>query len=473
MTRRRIALLLAASAVTFGGCAAVAVDADVDLGRVAGIVEERAGREVAIDLADGTVRDRVRALLAGGLTADSAVDVALLDNRDLRALYTALGVARADVVQASLLHNPVAGASAGVPVAGGTVDLTLGLAMDVVDLLYAPLRQRVAEARFEEALLRVAAGVLDLAWRAEGSFYRHQANEQMAEIRRQVAQSTAAAASLAERMRAAGNLRALDADTERALAEESKIQLRIAEIAARQSREELNRSMGLWGEDAAWELASPRLADPPAQAPDLAHLESRAVERSLELAGAERLVVAAAENVGLDRASGLFPEIVVGGLGERDQGDWEPGPSLSLPLPFFDRGQARVARAEAELRRARETHHALAVRVRSVARAARDRLEGHRDLALHYRNVVLPLRERVVRDTELQYNAMQAGPLDLLRAKEQQIDGARGYVDALREYWTAHADVALLVAGGLPSVEPSAAPPALEQLPRFPFPTLQ
>ncbi len=473
MRGRWAALLVAASVVGLGGCAAVAVDPSMGFGGAASIVKERSGREVALDPPDGPVRDRVRGLLASGLTVDAAVEIALLDNRNLRALYSDLGVAQADLVQASLLHNPVADATAGFPVAGGTVDLTFGLAVDVIDVLYVPLRKRVAAARFEETKLRVAAGVLDLAWRTETGFYRHQANEQMVEIRRQVAQSTTAAAGLAQRMREAGNLRELDVDAERALAEEAKIQLRLAEVVARESREELNRLMGLWGEDAAWKTASPRLADPPPEAVDLAHLESRAVERSLELAGAERLVAAAAENVGLDRASSLFPEIVVGGRGERNEGDWESGPGLSLPLPFFDHGQARVARAEAELRRAREMHHALAVRVRSVARAARDRLDGHRDLALHYRSVVLPLRERVVRDTELQYNAMQVGPVDLLRAKEQQIDAARGYVDALREYWTARVDVALLLAGGLPSVEPSAPPAALEQLPRFPFPTLR
>lgn len=470
MRRIRLHALAAGALVAFGGCAAVAVDGEAGRREVAASVEKRIGRHVAFD---GSAGERVRGLLAGGLTADAAVEVALLENRDLRALYSDLGVAQADVVQASLLHNPVADASAGLPIAGGSVDLTLGVAVDVIDLLYVPLRRRVAQARFEETKFRVGSAVLDLAWRAETAFYDHQANEQMLELRRQVAQSTTAAAELASSLRAAGNLRELDADAEAALAEEAKIQLRLAEIAARQSREELNRLMGLWGEAAAWKAASSRLPDPPAEAPDLAHLESRAIERSLQLAGAGADVVAAAENVGLDRASGLFPEIVVGGRGERDEGDWDPGPTLSVPLPFFDRGQARVARAQAELRRARETVRALAVRIRAAARAARDRLDGERELALHYRGVVLPLRERVVRDTQQQYDAMQIGPFDLLRAKEQQIEAARGYVEALRGYWRARADVALLLAGGLPSLEPSAPPAALEQLPRFPFPTLR
>jgi cobalt-zinc-cadmium efflux system outer membrane protein len=332
----------------------------------------------------------------------------------------------------------------------------------------------VATAKFEEAKLRVAAEVLDFAWRAQTAFYRHQANEQMVEMRRQVAASTTASFELAQRMREAGNMRELDLVSERALAEEAKLDLRLAEIAVRESREQLNTLMGLWGEEAqAWTAAPVRLPEPLHEPLDAERLESRAIERSLDLAAAEQLIVAAAENVGLDRASGLFPEVIIGGKGERDGPEWEPGPTFILPLPFFDRGQARIARAQAELRQARELRYALAVRIRAVTRTARDRIDGHRDRALHYRDVLLPVRDRVLQETQLQYNAMQVGPLDLLRAKEQQIETAVRYIDALREYWTAHANLALILAGRLPPTEPAPVTPALEQLPRFPFSTLQ
>ena len=59
--------------------------------------------------------------------------------------------------------------------------------------------------------------------------------------------------------------------------------------------------------------------------------------------------------------------------------------------------------------------------MRATARAVRDRVEGARDRALYYRDILLPLHERIVNETQLQYNAMQLGPLQLLRAREQQI----------------------------------------------------
>jgi len=97
-----------------------------------------------------------------------------------------------------------------------------------------------------------------------------------------------------------------------------------------------------------------RLPEPPREPLDSARLESQAIERSLDLAAAEQLIVAAAENLGLDRTSGLIPELVLGGSGVRDRGEWKPGPMFILPLPFFDRGQARIARAQAELRESQE-----------------------------------------------------------------------------------------------------------------------
>ncbi|MGH7927405.1 MAG: TolC family protein, partial [Candidatus Binatia bacterium] len=74
-----------------------------------------------------------------------------------------------------------------------------------------------------------------------------------------------------------------------------------------------------------------------------------------------------------------------------------------------------------------------------------------RDRALYYRDILLPLRERIVNEAQLQYNAMQLGPLQLLRAREQQIETAVAYIEALREYWLARGDIGQILAGRLPS----------------------
>jgi cobalt-zinc-cadmium efflux system outer membrane protein len=93
------------------------------------------------------------------------------------------------------------------------------------------------------------------------------------------------------------------------------------------------------------------------------------------------------------------------------------------------------------------------VRVRSAARLVRARLEGAEDRARYSRDIVLPLRERIVRETQLQYNAMQVGVFELLRAREQQIQAAIAYVDALLDYWLARTELEQLMSGRMPSGE--------------------
>ncbi|MCS6926015.1 MAG: TolC family protein, partial [Candidatus Binatia bacterium] len=176
--------------IGLAGCTAIAVDPHAGFPQVAQLVAERVGREIVQtpDLEEAPPPpEAIMTWLQDGLSADEAVQIALLNNRSLQALYTRLGVAQADLVQASLLHNPVVDAGSGFPLPRGIADLAFGVALDFIDFLYVPLRKRVALARFEETMLRIAAEVLDLTWRTQTAFYRHQANEQMLELRRQVA----------------------------------------------------------------------------------------------------------------------------------------------------------------------------------------------------------------------------------------------------------------------------------------------
>ena len=140
----------------------------------------------------------------------------------------------------------------------------------------------------------------------------------------------------------------------------------------------------------------------------------------------------------------------MGALGERTDGAWEVGPVLEFPIPLFDQGQARTGRAAADLRRAQQEYYALAIKIRATARSFRDRAQGARDRALYYRDIMLPLHERIVNEAQLQYNAMQLGPIQLLRAREQQIETAAAYVEALRDYWLARAELTQILSGRLP-----------------------
>ena len=431
------------------GCASVNLDAGFS--EVGAVVEERAGTKIVwnrgTDL-DHEAAETVRALLGTRFTADDAVQIAMLNNRDLQAIYSDLGLAQADLVQAGLFRNPIFDAAVLFPLSGIRPELQLTVVISFLDALYVPLRKRVAAARFEEAKLRVSGAVLDLAAEVRRVFYEHQANEQMLELRQTIVQALFASWDVSRRLHEAGNITDLDLARDRAGAETSKLALRSAEIALRQSRERLNDLMGTWGEQTGWEIDG-RLPDVPTESPPVNGLERAALSRSLDLSQARQRVITAGQQLGYDRATAFIPETEAGVEAEREE-SWKVGPVFSIPIPLFDQGQARVGRAVAELQRTQQEYYAMGVRIRATARAVRDRMLGARDRALYYRDILLPLQERIVNEAQLQYNAMQIGIFHLLRDRERQIETGVAYVETLREYWLARTDLLQLSSGRLP-----------------------
>ncbi len=433
------------------GCASV--DLSAGFPEVRGAVEERSVARIVWNSGtelDREAEEKLRALLQKKLTADDAVQIAILNNRDLQAVYTDLGVAQADLVQAGLFRNPILDAAVAFHLGPVRPDLQLAVVFGVLDALYVPLRKRVAAARFEEAKLRVTGAVLDFALQVRRAFYEHQATEQVLELRRTVLQTLTASWEVSRRLHDAGNITDLDLARDRAQAESAKLALRSAEMAARQSREHLNSLMGTWGAEAEWEIDG-RLPDIPAQSVQANGVERVALARSVDLSNARQRIITAGQQLGYDRAAALIPSMELGAVAEKEADEpWGIGPSVAVPIPLFDQGQARVARAAAELRRARQEYYALAVRIRAAARAVQERMRGSQDRALYYRDIVLPLQERIVNETQLQYNAMQVGVFQLLRERERQIEIGVAYVEALRDYWVSRADLEQLLSGRLP-----------------------
>ena len=453
MLMRRNAGWLFILLVFVSGCTTVAMNAGFD--DVKATVEERSALKIfwnnGTDL-DKEAAEKLNSLLKDKLTVDEALQIALLNNRELQAVYSDLGVAQADLVQAGLLRNPIFDAAILFPVShGGKPKLELSAVMNFLDIFYLPLRKRVAAAAFEEAKSRVTGSVLDLAARVRAAFYLHQANEQMLELRQTIVQALNASFDVTRRLHEAGNITDLDLARERALLEAGKLALRSAEVAARQGREELNILLGLWGKQTEWQTDG-RLPDIPQQPMQTENIERIALDRSVDLLNARQRLVFAGEQLGFNRWTALVPEMQVGTGGEREEdGSWKVGPVFEFPIPLFDQGQGRIGRSVAELRRSQHEYYALAVRIRSTARAVRDRMEGFRDRALYYRDILLPLHERIVNESQLQYNAMQLGPIQLLRAREQQIETAAAYVESLRDYWLVQGDLGQILSGRLPS----------------------
>lgn len=447
---KRFALLLALGA----GCASVPRDAGFK--DVNAMARDRIGRDLVWDRGseeDAQVRERVRTLLAAPLTADGAVEVSLLRNRGIQAVYEELGIAQADLVQAGLLGNPTLGATVRFPdKAGAVIDSEFSIAQDFLNVFTLSLRKHVAELQFEQAKLRVGSEVLQLAADVRGAYFALLAAQHMSGMLREISQGQDAIRELSQRQREAGNINDLELSLEVDAAQSARAVVARSDAEVLQDRERLARLLGVFGAEAAFKTAE-ILPEMPDADPPLERLESAAIERRLDLAAAraERDVVAGLLSTA--RGTRYFPAVQIGVASQREtpEGLRATGPTLSLELPIFDQGQARLARLEAQARQADARVEDLAVRVRSEVREARNRLVQQRGIVDFYRRNVLPLRERILKQSQLHYNAMQIGLVQLLNARQNQTNAYREYVESLRDYWTARSDLDLAVGGRLAS----------------------
>jgi cobalt-zinc-cadmium efflux system outer membrane protein len=405
--------------------------------------------------ADSEVKAAVAALLGQELTADEAVQIALLNNHDLQAVYEELNLAQADVVQAGLLRNPVFSGEVRFATDGGGTAVVLDVAQDFVSLLSMPLRKGRAEAAFEAAKVRVTSAVLDAAFEVRIAFYDYQAAEQQAEMRAAVLVAAGASYDLAKRLRAAGNFRELDILNERMLLEQSKVDLARSQMEVTRLRERMNALMGLWGSQTQWRAAA-RLPLLPEEEVAAVGLEAKAIRASLDLSLLRREAEVAARSAGIAKPFAWLEDADVGVAAEREtDGQWTVGPSLAFPIPLFDQGQASIGAAEARYRQAAERTIARAIEIRSRARAAHAGVVSAYDRARYYERVILPLKQRLVDETQLQYNAMQVSAFQLLQAKRDQITAGAEYVVSIHDYWRAKAALDQILAGRMSPFERS------------------
>jgi outer membrane protein, heavy metal efflux system len=439
-----------AAAAAAAGCVTVDPSATV-----AATSRELAARGVAgvewrhDEVAQAAAIARSRELLAAPLTPAAAAEVALLRSPALAATLAGLGVAQADLAQATRLANP--GLSFSSLSGGGHEQVTLGLAADVVDWLTQPLRRRLAEAELERTKLEVAAAVLDQVAAAQRATIDYQAAEALVERLGIVEAIDRAAADYAAALHAAGNLTARERDNAEAGWAETTGELVLARAEAARRREALTRALGLASVE-AWTAAP---LGEPAAAPevDIPTLEERAVSERLDLAAARWAVDAVARARELRRRTRWLPVGVRLGV-EREREIAEAtitGPTVELTLPIFDGGGASLARLDAELARARAQVAALELAVRSEVRESAGDLAAALALAALYRDTVLPLRRQVLDLTLREYNQMLVGTFEVLIVKQEEIEAEKRYLEAVAGAWAARFELARALGTMLPN----------------------
>ena len=441
-------VVVVVAAAALSGCATFAPDGG--FGAIEQVARDRANKEVrwARTHADLDIIDqRVAELLARPLSAEDAVQIALLNNKGLQAAFFELGIAEADVVQAGRLPNPK---FAMMRTSNGA-DLAIeqSITVNILALLLLPQTLAIEQRRFDRSQRAIALETLTLASAARKAYYTAVAADETVRYMVQVRKAADAGAELARRMAQVGNFTKLQQAREQSFYADAMLNLARAEQAQRAAREKLTRLLGLWGPQTQFRLPE-RLPDLPDTPTDLPDVERTAIAQRLDVQMAKLETEAMARNLGLSRTTRFINALEFGPARvlEGQRGDpYKRGYEVSFELPIFDWGTAKVAKAEAiymqSFNRAAET----AVNARSEVREAYQGYRSGFEIARHYRDEIVPLKKRIAEENQLRYNGMLIGVFELLADARSQIASVNGYIEALRDFWLAQADLEMAMIG--------------------------
>ncbi|MCA1452550.1 TolC family protein [Bradyrhizobium sp. BRP22] len=461
-------LLLIVGAV-LSACASFSPDSGMTV--VAAATEQTIGKDVAfLRSADDAerIRGTVRRLLSRPLTADAAVQVALLSNKGLQAAYNELALAETDLVEQSLPPNPVFSISR---IRGNSAsEVERQVVGDILALATLPFRSDIARERFRQAQLRAALETLRLAAEVRRAYFRSLAANEMVGLLTDAKSTAESTAQLAKKLGETGALNKLDQAREQVFYAETTADLATARQEAGSARERLSRLMGLWDADLNFKLPD-KLPPLPRRPQALPSIEADAVAHRIDLQIARMELVAQAKALDLTEATRFVTLLDLAGIDKRTRDPEDPpfrerGFDVAFQIPVFDGGEVRVRQAAETYNFAFNRLTERAVNVRSEARDAYRTYRSSYDIATHYQREILPLRQIITEEMQLRFSSMQIDVFALLTEARQRLASLRAAIDARRAFFLAQSDLQTAVNGGgsgtreSPTTTASAALPA-------------
>ena len=443
--------VIAAVATLLSACRTFSPDGGMDtVATVAGtglnkdVVQIRSADDAA------AVRTRVTRLLHRPLSADVAVQIALLNNLGLQAAYNRLGIAEALAVKASrppALSFAISEVSTPVE-----LDIERKIMGSLLSLVTMPARTRIAADQFAQAELRAAEETLRVAVETRRAYVRAVTARQIVAALGEAKASAEASAELAEHLKQTGAVNKLDQARRQVFATEMDAELLGARQQAAATREKLTRLMGLWNSDLDAYLPS-ALPGLPHSMRSVRAIEQDAVNTRVDVQMARLEMEAMARSYGLTRKTHFLNVLDAAGISktQKDRGEKRAdggGYELVLEVPLFDFGRANVREAEQRYLEAANRLGQMGVNAASEAREAYGTYRATYAIARKHEGEVLPLHQTISAETELQYNAMQVDAFALLEAARTRAKAKVASIEAKRNFWLASTDLSVAVLGG-------------------------
>lgn len=417
--------------VSVAACAAATAP---DRAAVAEGIRERSGLTAGIGDGRGAAGTAAGVTIDDGLTEEEAVALALWNNAAFQLDLADLGIARADLVEAGMLRNPVF--SFLFPL--GPKQLEATLRWPVEALWQRPRRVAAARANVEMVAARLVQNGLNLISEVKIAFEDALAAEARVPVAADAGRLQHRIAELSASRLAAGDISEMEARAATTDAARTEQDLRRAEYDAIVAKERVRFLTGIGAAPADLKLIAPLGGPQPHACGDIAKLRQDAAAARPDVRAAELAVEAAAGRARWERSRLATLSAVLDANGAGKEG-FEMGPGLDVELPVFGHNQGQVSRADAEVERASRNYLATRQRVDLEIREAAARYDqAARDAEL-WQNSILRALERDVEVAQKSYTAGEQPYLFVVETSRRAADARLRAIEASSEVRRARA----------------------------------
>lgn len=340
------------------------------------------------------------------LDLPTAVRRTLQNEPRIQAALSRVRIAEAQARQSRLLPNPILSVSLRYSESLGKPIIDAGLAADLVAVLTQPRRAGAADHRLRAASSEAVVVVLELLSDVQEHYAAIQSSVELARVlehRLKTIDRLLEIAQVRLKVRETTQLDVTTLEAERVVLETDIADQQLDE---RQERLALARFMGQPSGSAGWRLT--RWQGPSSLNSNEALWMNAAIEHRPEVQVRRWELAALGDEMALAKFA-PWEGSDVGVTSERD-GEWSVGPAVTVPVPILDMGQAKRARAGAEVEEARHKLTDVQRQVIEETRRAFGAFTASQANYLKVRDRLLPLQRR---RHELAEAAYRAGQTDI------------------------------------------------------------
>jgi cobalt-zinc-cadmium efflux system outer membrane protein len=353
--------------------------------------------------------------LEDGLSQDEAVTLALWNNAQFQTDLTALGFARADLIEANMLTNPTF--SLLFPIGPKALEMDLGIPVDI--LWQRP--HRISAARLDarslaEDLIENGLGLIRDVRTTYADLWLSQKKYELAlqDNQLQIQISRLARARLA-----AGDVSGLTADAAYVDSLETtgntKRLLKETDII----RQRLNALLGLSPDNVTYDIETIDITEKSTVPID--ELLQTALAARPDLRAAELAIEAAGERIGWEKSK-VYNFIAIIDAKDEGEDNLTVGPGLEVEIPIFNQNQGQIARAKAQLEQATQQYQALRQDIVLQVRQAYTRYVSAYEQFDLWSSDIIPSLEIKVEQTTKSFEIGEVPYLTVLEAKRKLIE---------------------------------------------------